>query len=258
MNCEGLPSHSELQAALAAAVGSPPSGNGGFNLHMWATIVDRDGIVCAVAFTGNDMTDGLLSYEMSGYDNTRLCGRATWKKGILVYAKKGIAALEKWLSDKGGVVAAGLVGYFGGCCLGMGSEMALVAPVAALMMGVNGQGPPRGHRAETFSPGALRRLREYSDAYGTSLAARAQSVAMWKKELEVGAGDVTEAWRAIHGQRRRGLKWLAMVGSALFGAAIQGFTGAVPPSVELYAVLAVLGLCTFLWSFKGPGPFQMS
>ena len=47
MNCKGLPSHCELKAALAAAVGSPPSGNGGFNLHMWATIVDRDGIVCA-------------------------------------------------------------------------------------------------------------------------------------------------------------------------------------------------------------------
>ena len=57
MNCKGLPSHSELKAALAAAVGSPPSGNGGFNLHMWATIVDRDGIVCAVAFSGNDRGD---------------------------------------------------------------------------------------------------------------------------------------------------------------------------------------------------------
>ena len=57
MNCEGLPSHSELKAALAAAVGSPPSGNGGFKLHMWATIVDRDGIVCAVAFSGNDRGD---------------------------------------------------------------------------------------------------------------------------------------------------------------------------------------------------------
>ena len=26
----------------------------GFNLHMWATIVDRDGIVCAIAFSGTD------------------------------------------------------------------------------------------------------------------------------------------------------------------------------------------------------------
>lgn len=30
-----------------------------------------------------------------------LCGRATWKEGIPVYAKEGAKALEKWLSDKG-------------------------------------------------------------------------------------------------------------------------------------------------------------
>jgi tagatose 1,6-diphosphate aldolase len=30
-----------------------------------------------------------------------LCGRATWKEGIPVYAKQGIKALEDWLSDKG-------------------------------------------------------------------------------------------------------------------------------------------------------------
>lgn len=57
MNNNGIPSHSELRAALVAAVGSPPSGNGGFSLHMWATIVDRDGIVCAVVFSGNDRGD---------------------------------------------------------------------------------------------------------------------------------------------------------------------------------------------------------
>src|SRR4030095_5858368 len=31
--------------------------NGGFNLDMWATIVNRDGEVCAVAFTGTDRGD---------------------------------------------------------------------------------------------------------------------------------------------------------------------------------------------------------
>jgi tagatose 1,6-diphosphate aldolase len=30
-----------------------------------------------------------------------LCGRATWKEGIPVYAKQGAAALEDWLSDRG-------------------------------------------------------------------------------------------------------------------------------------------------------------
>ena len=30
-----------------------------------------------------------------------LCGRATWKEGMPVYAKQGVKALEDWLSDKG-------------------------------------------------------------------------------------------------------------------------------------------------------------
>src|SRR5215469_15230819 len=49
--CKGLPSHGQLQAALTAARNQA---NGGFNLDMWGTVVNRDGIVCAVAFTGTD------------------------------------------------------------------------------------------------------------------------------------------------------------------------------------------------------------
>ena len=47
--CAGLPSQAELKKALAAARAEK---NGGFNLEMWGTIVNRDGVVCAVAFTG--------------------------------------------------------------------------------------------------------------------------------------------------------------------------------------------------------------
>jgi uncharacterized protein GlcG (DUF336 family) len=47
--CNGLPNHNQLQAALVAARNQS---NGGFNLDMWATVVNRDGVVCAVAFTG--------------------------------------------------------------------------------------------------------------------------------------------------------------------------------------------------------------
>jgi uncharacterized protein GlcG (DUF336 family) len=47
--CAQLPSHSDLQAALTWA---RMQTNGGFNLDMWGTVVNRDGIVCAVAFTG--------------------------------------------------------------------------------------------------------------------------------------------------------------------------------------------------------------
>lgn len=55
-NCKGLPTHSQLQKALASAQ-SVTGGNGGFGLNMWATVVNRDGIVCAVAFTGANRGD---------------------------------------------------------------------------------------------------------------------------------------------------------------------------------------------------------
>lgn len=52
--CRALPSYSDLRKALTAA---RQQGNGGFNLDMWGTIVNRDGIVCAVAFTGAERGD---------------------------------------------------------------------------------------------------------------------------------------------------------------------------------------------------------
>jgi uncharacterized protein GlcG (DUF336 family) len=49
--CQGLPSHAQLEAALETAVATETSG---LNNHMWATIVNRDGVVCAVAFSGTN------------------------------------------------------------------------------------------------------------------------------------------------------------------------------------------------------------
>src|SRR5213594_4995293 len=49
--CGNLPDYATLKSALDAAVMTETSG---LNLHMWATIVDRDGIVCAVAFSGTN------------------------------------------------------------------------------------------------------------------------------------------------------------------------------------------------------------
>ncbi len=51
---QGLPSHGDLQSALQDVVATD---NGGFGLHMWATVVDRDGVVMAVAFSGGDRGD---------------------------------------------------------------------------------------------------------------------------------------------------------------------------------------------------------
>ncbi len=50
IGCYGLPGHAALKAALNASLGS----TGGLEFAMWATIVNRDGEVCAVAFTGSD------------------------------------------------------------------------------------------------------------------------------------------------------------------------------------------------------------
>jgi hypothetical protein len=47
--CKNLPGYAALKAALVAATATESSG---LNNQMWGTIVDRDGIVCAVAFTG--------------------------------------------------------------------------------------------------------------------------------------------------------------------------------------------------------------
>jgi dienelactone hydrolase len=55
--CNGLPSQADLKTALLGAVGSS---NGGLNNNMWATIVNADGIVCAVAFSGSNRKEQWL------------------------------------------------------------------------------------------------------------------------------------------------------------------------------------------------------
>jgi uncharacterized protein GlcG (DUF336 family) len=55
-----LPTNQQLRAALQNAVNLGASGNGGFGLNMWATVVDNSGIVCAVAFSGANFTSQWL------------------------------------------------------------------------------------------------------------------------------------------------------------------------------------------------------
>src|SRR5262245_21779775 len=53
-DCRNLPSHSAVKKALSAA---QKEANGGLGFDMWATLVDRDGVVCVVTFTGSDRGD---------------------------------------------------------------------------------------------------------------------------------------------------------------------------------------------------------
>jgi hypothetical protein len=52
-SCAGLPTQDELHTALVSAVATEISG---LNHHMWASIVNRNGFVCAVAFSGANLT----------------------------------------------------------------------------------------------------------------------------------------------------------------------------------------------------------
>ncbi len=49
-----IPTHAKLRAALKQAVAEP---NGGLGFNMWATVVNRDGKVVAVAFSGTKRGD---------------------------------------------------------------------------------------------------------------------------------------------------------------------------------------------------------
>jgi uncharacterized protein GlcG (DUF336 family) len=88
--CAGLPSHAELQTALSAATAAETSG---LNNQMWATVVNRDGVVCAVAFSGANRG-------------------AQWPGSRVISAQKANTAnafsLDKTSSSNGSGQAAGL------------------------------------------------------------------------------------------------------------------------------------------------------
>ena len=48
--CDNLPDHDAVTSALATIVAG--GNNGGLGNHMWATVVDRDGEVCVVTYSG--------------------------------------------------------------------------------------------------------------------------------------------------------------------------------------------------------------
>lgn len=67
--CRGLPSHAELTKALAdhVATSNPATTNGGLDNNMWATVVNADGIVCAVTRTGLELKDQWLGRRLLFY-----------------------------------------------------------------------------------------------------------------------------------------------------------------------------------------------
>src|SRR4051812_7849835 len=51
-DCASLPDHGRLKSVLQSVVKDGKQGNGGLGNQSWAVVVNRDGIVCAVVFSG--------------------------------------------------------------------------------------------------------------------------------------------------------------------------------------------------------------
>jgi tagatose 1,6-diphosphate aldolase len=67
-----------------------------------AEVASRPFIYLSAGVSNQQFTESLEWAADAGVSFSGvLCGRATWKEGIPVYAKKGVAALEDWLSGEG-------------------------------------------------------------------------------------------------------------------------------------------------------------
>ncbi len=56
-NCEGLPDAGKFRAVVQSVVKEGASKNSGMGNQEWAAIVNRDGVVCAIVFSGNTRSD---------------------------------------------------------------------------------------------------------------------------------------------------------------------------------------------------------
>ncbi len=67
-----------------------------------ASVVSKPFIYLSAGVSNSEFTESLeLAAEAGVKFNGVLCGRATWKNGIPVYAKQGAEAFRKWLQDEG-------------------------------------------------------------------------------------------------------------------------------------------------------------
>lgn len=67
-----------------------------------AEVAQKPFIYLSAGVTNPQFVESLEMASEAGTDYSGvLCGRATWKDGMSVYAKQGLTALEDWLADKG-------------------------------------------------------------------------------------------------------------------------------------------------------------
>jgi tagatose 1,6-diphosphate aldolase len=67
-----------------------------------ASVAEKPFIYLSAGVGNAQFVESLHMAAEAGTDYSGvLCGRATWKDGVPVYAKQGVKALEDWLSDRG-------------------------------------------------------------------------------------------------------------------------------------------------------------
>lgn len=67
-----------------------------------AAVASKPFIYLSAGVSNAQFTESLKMASEAGIDYSGvLCGRATWKEGIPVYAKQGVKALEEWLQKEG-------------------------------------------------------------------------------------------------------------------------------------------------------------
>lgn len=99
-NCNGLPNAARLKQVVQSVVKDGVAKNGGMGNQEWATVVNRDGIVCAIIFSGTSRSDEwpgsrVISAEKANTANG-LSGRdyalstanvyAAWQPGQSLYS----------------------------------------------------------------------------------------------------------------------------------------------------------------------------
>ena len=77
--CASLPTYTALKAALVTATATDTSG---LKNQMWASIVDRDGIVCAVAFTGINRGAQWAGSRVISAQKANTCGPQEFRRAL--------------------------------------------------------------------------------------------------------------------------------------------------------------------------------
>lgn len=70
--------------------------------HQAASVATKPFIYLSAGVSNAEFNEQLALAAQSGVKFSGvLCGRATWKDGIAVYARQGLAAFEQWLQTEG-------------------------------------------------------------------------------------------------------------------------------------------------------------